>query len=278
MNREFMEFIERHDINIGAIYNELRIYNEQDINKIIYENRLDSEREDAFVSIADIIGYDYSWRKQSNNLARNFSSFFGKGSSYQNRSLGMLEYTSNEIIEKLSNSFTSEPIQILEIDEGKKVVTDNGLHRYNVLRIHYLNELNKIKGDKEKENELRKKYTIPVRLTKVDLIKTYCQFLIKEASLSKIYVSNNYDKNWDRTGLVEVTEGNKRIILNDEELLNYTKEKIKNMSKGMREWFDLNITRYSEKYKSFEEFINIYFSEEIKITFKENSKRRKGGF
>lgn len=277
MNEIFKTFIEKNNININEIYSDLRIYNEKEINKIIYENRLDCQREDAFISIADIIGYDYTWRNQTNNLAANFSGFFSMGSSYQQRSISMLEYTSDEVIEGLSRSFKTEPIQILELDGGKKVVTDNGLHRYTVLRLHYINELSKIKGNKEKEEELRKKYTIPVRLTKVDLFKTYCQFLIKEASQDRVYVCNNYDSNFDRTGLVEVTEGNKRAILNDEELLEYTKYKIINMPSQMREWFNLRMVNYSEQYESFKSFINTYLSKEIQIIPEETTLNRKGG-
>lgn len=277
MNKEFIEFIERNNIDINAIYEDLQIYNEKEINRLISDYKLEGDKIEATVSIADIIGYDYSWREQSNNLARNFGSFFGTGSSYQSRSLGMLEYTSDEVVKKLEPSFDIEPIKVLELDNGRKVISVNGLHRYTLLRIHYINELHRVKGDKEKEEQIREKYKIPVKLAKVDLLKTYCHFLIKSASPSRIYVSNKYDQNYNRTGKVEVSSENSKLILSDEELLTYTKNQIRNMPSDRVEWFLLDINIYREKYDSFQLFIDTYFSEEIARLSEQTNKKRRGG-
>lgn len=70
--------------------------------------------------------------------------FFGdKNDGYHTRSLGMLDYTSEEIVPKLQNSFEVEPMILDEVDDGKYCISTNGMHRYTILRIHYL--LDKLK-------------------------------------------------------------------------------------------------------------------------------------
>lgn len=276
MNREFMEFIQKNNIKIEEIYDDLQIYSEQEINSIIANYKLEGNTIETIVSIADIIGYDYGWGERSNNLAKNFSCFFSNTDSYHSRSLGMLKYTSDDIVDKLQYSFTREPIKVLELDNGKKVISVNGLHRYTLLRIHYLNELHIVKGDQEKEKQIRKKYGIPVQLTQVDLLKTYCHFLIKYACPNKICVSTNYDENYNRTGKVEVSTKKERLVLNDAELLKYTKNIIRNIPESMIEFFISNINMYCEFYDSFKVFIDTYFSEEISLLSEKNNKKGRG--
>ena len=276
MNEKFMNFIQKHNINIDEIYDELRIYSERDINPIIANNKLVGKTSKELVSIADIIGYDYGWRELTNNLANNFSNFFGEGSSYQTRSNGMLNYSNEEIIEKLYQSFKNEPMKILELDNGRKVVSSNGMHRYTVLRLHYISELQKVKGNKEAEDNLKSKYEIPVEITKVDLLKTYCRFMIKMVSQDSIYVSNHYDEKYKRTGKTELSNGKENIILSDEELLDYTKNLIKNIPNEMIEWFINKINVCSENYSSFKLFIDTNFANEINLLLDKSSIKRGG--
>jgi len=172
MNNIFKEFIKKNNIKISDIYDDLRIYEESEINRIISNFKIEGKSKITTVSIADIVGYDYSWRGQQNNIFDNFSNFFGNDCEYQRRSLGMLDYSNDEIIEKLYPSFKKERIRVLELDSGKKVISGNGLHRYCLLRLYYMNELSKVKGNKEKEEELKSKYEIVAELRKVDLLKT----------------------------------------------------------------------------------------------------------
>lgn len=276
INEKFIEFIHKHNIDIDSIYDALHIYSEKEINRIIANNKIEGETSIQLVSIADIIGYDYNWRGQSNNIADNFSIFFGEDSTYQTRSNGMLEYSSDEIIEKLYQSFKREPIRILELDNGRKVVSSNGMHRYTLLRLHYINELKKIKGDKEKEALLKRKYEIPVEITKVDLFKTYCQFIINMISQETVYISNHYDENYCKTGKVEISIEKEKIILSDEELLNYTKNLVRNIPKNMIDWFKYNINTCCENYDSFKSFINMNLREEISLLSEENNKKGRG--
>ena len=277
MSKELMEFIQKHNIDIDSIYDELRIYSEGEINHIIANNRLNGGSSVEMVSIADIIGYQYDWRGLSNNIAKNFSGFFGRADEYHSRSIGMLSYSSDEIIEKLSPSFDKEPITILELDRGRKVISDNGLHRYTVLRLHYIHELNKVKGNKEKEEELRQKYTIPVEVTKVDLLKTYCQYIISFISLDAISLLNDYDDYYKPTGKVRACSSNETIILDDEQLLNYTKNIIRNIPENMVECFLNDIVMNCDKYASLNLFVNTYLTEEIALLSEKNSKKGRGG-
>ena len=277
MNKEFLEFIQKHNIDIDSIYDDLQIYSEKEINRIISNNRLDGKTSTELVSIAEIIGYDYDWRGLSNNIARNFSGFFGQQDAYHSRSLGMLEYSSEDIIEKLYQSFKREPIRILELDNGRKIISGNGLHRYTVLRLHYINELNKVRGNKDEEEFLKSKYEIPVELTKVDLLKTYCQYIIRIISGDTIYLSNEYDDNYMRTNRVKVSSEDKTMIMDNETLINYTKNMIRNIPTHMIEWFVNDIRMNCEGYESFNMFINTYFSDEISLLLEKNEKKSKGG-
>lgn len=276
MNEEFIKFIQLHNIDIDTIYEDLQIYNEREINSIIADYKLDGQTSTEIVCIADILGYDYSWKGLSNNLAKNFHGFFGNQDSYHSRSLGMLKYGSNDIIEKLSRSFTSEPIKTLELEDGKKVISVNGLHRYTLLRIHYINELNKVKGNEDKEEELKQKYSIPIEVTKVDLLKTYCNYIISFVTHDSVYISNEYDDNYKRTGKVKLSSKNETITLDDAQLIEYTKKIIRSLPQYIEELLINDINISCEYYNSFKLFIDTYFSEEIILLSKQNSKKGRG--
>ena len=276
MNEEFQWFIEKHNIDIENIYDDLQIYNEKEINRLIADYKIEGPTKIEEVSIADIIGYDYSWKELTNNAAKNFSGFFSHQDSYHSRSLGMLTYSSEEIIEKLRYSFTSEPIKVFELDDERKVISVNGLHRYALLRIHYINELKKAKGNIEKEKQLRQKYTIPVSVTKVDLLKTYCHFLIDSVNTDRVYLSNHFDENYNKTGNVKVCLEDKKIVMNDEELIVYTKKLLKGMVQSRVSWFLDDINYYSEKYSSFKKIIETYFVEEIALLTDNTNKKGRG--
>lgn len=185
----------------------------------------------------------------------------------------MLKYSSDEIIEKLYPSFKNEPIRILELDNGCRVISGNGLHRYTLLRILYINELKKVKGDKEKEELVKQKYSIPVEVTKVDLFKTYCQYIIKFIASDNTFLSNEYDKNYKNTGKVELYSKGKMTILDDEQLLNYTKKLMMNLPSYLKELLINDINMNCKFYASFKFFIETYFSEEINHLSEKNSNK-----
>ena len=56
-------------------------------------------------------------------------------------------------------------MRVSENELGEMYISGNGLHRYKLLRLHYLNEL---LPDGSNREELRKKYTIPVILRKTN--------------------------------------------------------------------------------------------------------------
>lgn len=273
MSELLKQFIEKHNINLETIYNDLRIYEEREINHIISDNKLEGIIKEELVSIADIIGYDYSWRRQTNNLADNFSSFFGTESAYQIRSIGMLEYDNEEIIQQLYPSFKKEPLRVLELDNGRKVISGNGLHRYTILRMHYMSELQKVRGNKEKEEYLKRKYEIPVKLTKVDLFKTYCQFLLKKACINdEIYLHNIYGED----DCVIIHENNHEMKLNRKQLLEYTKNKINMLNDEIKDMFKHVVSIYYNRYSSFKMFVDENFSAELIPIIEESNKKERG--
>jgi len=278
MNNIFKEFIKKNNIKISDIYDDLRIYEESEINRIISNFKIEGKSKITTVSIADIVGYDYSWRGQQNNIFDNFSNFFGNDCEYQRRSLGMLDYSNDEIIEKLYPSFKKERIRVLELDSGKKVISGNGLHRYCLLRLYYMNELSKVKGNKEKEEELKSKYEIVAELRKVDLLKTYCNFLISKtlSYTEDISLSSDYDENYRLTGKVKISENGENQILNDIELIEYTRKRILSMDSIVKEYFKYAISTFYNCYESFRVFIDIYFSQELDFLFTNKEKNERG--
>lgn len=273
MNELFEDFILKNDIDIESIYKDLEIYSEKQINRLISNNKLEGTTKEALIPISDIIGYDYEWRGHTNNLADNFSKFFDIGTSYQSRSISMLEYTSENIIEKLYQSFKTEKIRVLELDNGRKIISGNGLHRYTLIRILYLNELQKVKGNKEEEEYLKSKYEIPVELTKVDILKTYCNYLIKLTSILDDITVENVPGNNEYT---TVSETGKQIQLNRNGLIEYTKNRIKCLNGEMKKWFIEKITKNYNMYDSFKQFIDNNFYNELVPFMEKNEKKGRG--
>ncbi len=189
----------------------------KDINHIVYKYGMFDETETKIVSIANIIGHNSFF---SGNVFEQLDELFdNNGDSYHQRSVGMLDYDNDEIIEKLSRSFKSEPIEVNEIEENQSVISTNGLHRWTTLRCHYLAELQTTTNIEE----LNKKYEIPVRSEKCNYTKTYCNYFLNLIPGLSMTIRNQYDSNYKKTGNVELTLKEGKKILNDDELLLFTK-------------------------------------------------------
>ena len=130
-------------------------------------------------------------------------------------------------MQTLEDSFESEPIVVHHIHENNNMIHTNGLHRYTVLRTHFLNESYGLDKESEEYQALRQKYTFPAKIISVDLVKTYSNFLLSINPNLKFYVRMEYDENWKMTGNVEITiNGMDKQILNDEQLITLTRETI----------------------------------------------------
>lgn len=140
-NTTIKRFIEEKGIDYSFIENntEAICYNKNDINPIVARFGMYQNKKWENITIDNVIGKD---RGKTQNLLNELENLFNKdGDSYKRRSISMLEYDSKEIVEKLEKSFLKEPIELKEIKPGKYIIGNNGMHRINLIRLHYINDM-----------------------------------------------------------------------------------------------------------------------------------------
>lgn len=251
-NLETLEFINFHNLTQADISKITeKILEPQDVDSILEEKSITTEPESTSISIDDILGYNYPRKR---DLFESMSEFFDSTrDGYQSRSIDMLKYTTDNIMSGLARSFIVEPIKVKEINPGECFIDGNGMHRFTILRIMYLIEKSRGKN----LDELKRKYTIPVILSKVDKVKTYCAFIIKLID-SDIFVTSEIDENYKKTNRVRIDVSNGKRYLTDEELIVYTNELVS--SKKLDIEFLIRISKHVAKNKSFNNFLKNHFS------------------
>ena len=271
MNKTILKFIANQDINMGKIekLNEKRVNSLNDINWIVERyNLLKNGYIPKKVCIADIEGYNYAFMNLDNkNIINNMPFFYDEEKDgYATRSLSLLDITSQDIIDKLEYSFKRDPICLNEADEGKYVIGTNGLHRFHVIKAHYLKELSLLnKNDTKSIEQLNKKYTFETLVSEVDFYKTYSSFLLQTIARFQdrnIDVSSDYDMYTGLTGNVvfkNYDEGT-QTVLDDKKLSLVLKDSLENFlsdksisKKKFKEFFEI-IKDAQEKYASFNKF------------------------
>ncbi|MDD6879633.1 MAG: hypothetical protein PUD59_05385 [bacterium] len=250
MSESVEKFIKKNNISKEIINKS--IFDVNDINRILGENLVTTHRFNTNVCIKDIVGFDYSWRGDTDNLLYNFNKYFDNdGDLYHSRDNGMLEYSTYEMPTKLVNSFLKEPITVIEIENGKCVIESNGIHRFHILKVSYLNEISKCKNDYEKR-EIDKLFTIPVEKNQVDILKSYSCFMLNN------YCINNEKRYWiyvDRKNpdISIISVDNEKIRLTDEELIEFVKKNV-NVSEE-------ELEQYRKYYPSFNDYVNLIYSD-----------------
>lgn len=244
------------DLSKIGVMPESKLYSSKNINRIIFSYGISKASDKTDMSIGDIIGYDYEWRIGSTdvNILSGFENYFNKeGTNYQNRSIGMLDYSSDEVIKQLWKSFSKEPITVREADEGKFIIDNNGLHRYTILRLHYLNELSKASTEEEKQ-QVKAKYTIPVERKTIDYVKTYCNYLLDY--FFDISLSLEVDENYRYTGKSTIHIDKKTILMDDNELIRFVRESLTNLpTQYLSDINEAILKNNCQKYPSFQKFI-----------------------
>jgi len=249
INKTFRDFANRHLIDLENLISNGLLRNPKisEINSLITDNRVLTSIEDANVSIADILG-----TRKNVDLDKNFGLLFNEGSSeFQTRDLGLLEYTSDQILNVLSESFKTHPIVISEVNTGKYIIEDNGYHRYSILRLHYLNEYMKVKDNPLLVAELNEKYKVPVKVYKLDTTKTYCTSILKELDTDiKVKTSSVTKKS-------KIFIDGKKVNMTDAELIEFTKDKINSNRNSTQ-----IINKLLSESEAFREFYNGYLANE----------------
>ena len=184
-----LEFVSNLNINVEAfLCNPDNNYKTSfDINPLISKYGVfDSVDEEKFISVADLLGYDNYCAQdyhENHNILSTFERFFIKNAdNYHTRSLGLLEYKSGEQLLKglEQRNHDTKNMKIKQIEDNKYIISYNGLHRFTILRFHYL--LDYMKKEKTVP-ELHELYKIPVNIiAKTNFKRTYCNYLIQKAN------------------------------------------------------------------------------------------------
>lgn len=262
MNETIKKFLNRLDIDVEKFdsMQAARIKSGADINSVISKFHLYQCGDTMTVSIGDIVGYDYwDYGFGNLNIISNLSDFFDEnGDAYHRRSVSMLEIPEEELFAQLNASFVREPICLKEVEKDVYNISQNGLHRYNVLRVHYLNELSKLNlQDENAKKALDEKYSLQAYVVKLDFVKTYSAFLLNLMD-DDIVAENHYDEDWNLTEKVclsSYSAPERKLILSNTELIDYVNIQMNNFLKNAsREEIDRFDKQACEAYDKFESF------------------------
>ena len=241
-NNAVTSFLEREGINIEQTLNgvDSTVYSIAKLNPIAIKFGMYKEMQDKVISVGDIIGFEDDWQSflegRPENVFEGLNMLFAEGENeYKNRALSMLEYSREEVIAKLTQSFYNQPVIVKETGEGTYSIAGNGKHRFMLLRTLYLSELAKVNENAEEVEKLKNKYKIPVKAESLDLAKTYAKYFLMTYGIADI-VSVEFERSFHgkgRTGntIVQTNEvgafgKNTSLILNDANLIKYTKSVI----------------------------------------------------
>ena len=252
MSKVVENFFNRNKYNPNIKF---KIKTKEEINPILYFCCITGEREIKKVSVANILGFDYMCYNLENDLCKNMNYFFDEqGTGYQRRSIGMLEMNKDEFLDKMKRVCKEDTMCLIQCDNKKFVVSSNGLHRFNVLKIHYLSDLNNIDHlSFDAIKDLKKKYEFDMEVTRVDYVKTYSYFILHNLN-ADFTVKPIWDKDWNSTNQSEVIFKDKSRIFSDDELVVLVQEVVemcKNNGLINVDFFN----EYYNKVESFREFV-----------------------
>lgn len=237
------KFINDNNMDLNKIKsNDLyKIQKADDINPLLAGFSVFTETQKRNICIKDIVGYDYNNNGfGSNDFITNMKAFYSDNdNTYMNRCNDLLKYNSDELLNVLYPSFKSEPITVKEV-EDKFVINYNGIHRYNLLKLHYLNDI----SNSNDIDSINDKYTIPVEVSKVDKDLSYCNALLNLSN------PDNYcNVDYTNEECIGVSINGNKSIMNRNDLYKYV----------FSNCINDNTRKVIEKYNyidSFNEFIN----------------------
>ncbi len=265
-----MKFVRSLDFDIEEFlknpYNDYKT--SYDINPIISKYGVFDQIDETYeVSVADLLGHDgiiNCGSYKGTNILYTFENFFKiHGDSYHTRALGLLDYQSGEqlLAELQSRNNDTLDMRIRKIENGKYIVSGNGLHRFTVLRFHYLLDL--MKNQKTKE-ELRELYKIPVKLDSVaNLKKSYCNYFIQKANPNISCISFDYKQD---AIIIYYKSGEQSPVLNEEKLLSLAVESVHMLDDNSLK----EVSYFYHSCQSFKEFIDKYIPNVLETNIAEN--------
>ena len=168
------------------------------------------------VNIDDVLGIP-NYMLTSSSFVENFSDIFAdQGDIYHTRANGMLNYSGEEVLEKLGRSFEIEAMKFYQMGD-KYFVSGNGMHRFFLLKMHSL-----IAKFKNKDS----KFEIPVDVQEMDYLKTYVNFIGSTLWDETYQVYQDIDRDYNYTGKARVLYKNKELVLDDTKLIAFMKGRI----------------------------------------------------
>lgn len=255
-----MEFVNRMNFDFDKFMNDSKnnYFSSSDINPIISKYGVfDNIKNNIEISVADILGHDYSKNNHDKNILYTFSDFYIRnGDSYHSRSLELLNYTSGEelLTELKKRNNDTKDMKVQEFENGKYVIYGNGLHRFSVLRFHYL--LDCMKNEKS-EQELREVYKIPVKLeSKTNYKRTYSNYIIQKAYLDIDHISFNPDEN---EIIIYYKSNKEKSIIGEEEFYELVIKSVDMLDSNALD----ELTQNYYKYDSFRDYIDNYLPQLI---------------
>ena len=260
MNNTMEQFFKDHNIDFYKLVTQesSHIFNTKEIDEIVADFGMEGQEETKDISIADIIGYNPSNENIENIFLDSGYLFDENGSTYQSRSCDLLKIPSENIIQKLIESFKKDPIIVQHIHDNNNIIVTNGLHRYTVLRLHFLNESFGLDPESEEYESIKQKYTITAKIKNVDLIKTYSRFILSNNKSLSFSLHTDYDEKYNSTGKVIRRFKDAEEILTDEELIACVRDTT--LSNPDKEFNDL-IINYQYLCENFYKFIDTYLPE-----------------
>lgn len=193
----------------------------------------------------------------SSSLYSEFASLYNENnaSDYYKRDMDLLEYTPEELNSVLRSTFENEPVDLLKLSNNEYVINQNGRHRVNLLKINYLGEMQNCTFPEE-INAIREKYSIPAKVHEIDKIKTLSNYILKKIDNEKFFLSNEYDSNYNKTGKTSLRVGKDKIVLSDEELLEFTRDELQKHPGTLD-----NLAIDSAYNKELKDFMSKYFTQ-----------------
>ena len=197
-DKAIIEFLKINDVDFESF--DARIFTTKDINPIFANYGIESCTYYGYVNIKDLVGvHNHEFKCGYPEIFDEYFSTSPYASHYLSRSAGMLKLTAENALNNLDPSFSEDLIDVIKI-EDKYFIRRNGLHRFLILRLLYLNAVSKLKNPTTEDLEqIKAKFTIPCKVTDMDLVKTYCYFMIDTFQQYNVMNSENINRSMSRT-------------------------------------------------------------------------------
>ena len=222
MNDVLEGLLKRHNINpitFAEAMRDVKIERYEDYDDSLSSFAIYGEGKTETVDISRVRGV-FSFMLDDEYFLDNFMKLFDpNGDTYHSRANGMLTYDESEVKKKLEYSFRVEPIAVYKIRD-EYFIDGNGVHRYMLFKMHHL--MDQFRNIKNQD-----KYLIPVKVEELDYHKTCANFIGSLLWDEEFSVGNDYDKEYHFTGKSRVDYRGKRLVLTDDELVEFMRERIK---------------------------------------------------